>query len=151
MKKLLILLTLLFTSLNLQAEPKYLILTVNSEVLASEYSIAFWDAIMPPAVRNADNVTNQLIGWLVHPTDGRVALELPDTLWRIHPLADTSTILALLGSQLPPAEQLTLQQAFTTYQQNQTPVTLEQLIPATFSPNIQTIAQLTTDGWFPGD
>ncbi len=148
MKKLLTYITLILASINLHAEPKYFILTVSSETLAREYSIAFWDAIMPPVVRDADNVTSQLLGWIVHPVDGRIALELPETTWRIHPQADTSTILALLSSELTPAEQFTLQQTFTTYQQNATPVTLEQLIPSTFAPNIQTTTQLTTDGWF---
>lgn len=56
---------------------RYLVLGTSAAALTR--SAAAWDVIRPPASRQPRDVTSHLWGVRPHPSDGRGAVEIPDT------------------------------------------------------------------------
>lgn len=127
---------------------KYLILTQNSISYAQSISEQFW-RIRKPASSQGD-ISKYYCGHIVHPVDGRVALQFPNEVLRIHPGANLQPLINLI------TENLTGQQSndvadhvngliTSSYD---LPYTIENVLPALFQKNLKTRAQMEEDGWF---
>lgn len=128
---------------------KYLILTQNSTSYAQSISEQFWK-IRKPASNNND-VSKYYCGHIVH-SDGRVALQFPDELLKIHTSANLQPLIDLV------TENLTEQQSSDVADHingliaddYELPHTIENVLPSLFQGNLKTRAQMDSDGWFAG-
>ena len=125
----------------------FLILSQPSANLAISISQTIWELTQPTSATNANLVTKFYNGYVVHPIDGRVAINIPDNddLF-INSFADTNALPDLVGPLLLPAEKEKLK-ADIAGNKNKT-IKLKQFIPLSKLVNLRTRMQMQVDGWF---
>lgn len=126
----------------------FLILSQPSTNLAISVSQNIWLLTQPTSSTNSNLVTKYYAGYVVHPVDGRVALNLPDNddLF-INAAASTNTLPDLVGPLLLPAEKEKMKGDIASNKGKT--IKLKQYLPLSKLGNLRTRAQMQSDGWFP--
>ena len=100
-----------------------------------------------------DDVTTSLIGWIVHPTDGRVMADIPDGIRLPVAVASDHKILATLLQPFVLAGKITSDDVIAVEtkltQDKGKSVLLTDILPDFWINEAQTFEQLKADGWFP--
>jgi predicted nucleotidyltransferase len=96
----------------------------------------------PPNLRNADDVSLYLFGWITRPTTGEAVLQADsDYVINVHPQNNLNNLIALM----PDLPQAVKDYLVDLIQNNQT-ITFGQLLIG--NETILTNEQMATDGWF---
>ena len=123
---------------------------LTSEQRADAISYELWAISRPPAVRNPNDVTTNLFGWVKHPTQDpayqevvNAALEVDPTYNIIvHPDNNLTNLIALFP-ELTQQEKDTL----AAYIESQQSFPFQNIIPQDVT--VFTEAEMEASGWFP--
>lgn len=124
---------------------------LTSEQRAEAISYELWAISRPPAVRNPNDVTAYMFGWIKHPTQDAAYKNIvvdtalgvdPDYLIQVHPENNISNLVALFP-ELSQQER----DGLAAFIQNQSSFPFQYIVPSTSK--IFTHEEMDTAGWFP--
>jgi hypothetical protein len=123
---------------------------LTSEQRAEAISYELWAISRPPAIRNPNDITTCLFGWVKHPTQDPGYIEAVntalavDTAYNIvvHPENNLTNLIALFP-ELSQAEKDTL----AAYIESQQSFSFVNIIPQ--GVRVFTYEEMKADGWFP--
>jgi hypothetical protein len=123
---------------------------LTSEQRAEQISYELWAISRPPAVRNIEDVTAYLFGWIKHPTQDPGYVEIVDTALSVdttynivvHPENDLTNLIALFP-ELSQQERDTL----AAYIESQQSFPFANIIP--HDVKVFTKTEMEASGWFP--
>lgn len=127
---------------------KYLNLTQTSTQYADLISEAIWQARYPSEVRLGGEVTSKYCGYIVHPTSGHVALVFPDEVIPVHPMRKIQPLLDIITAPLDEQTASEVSAHFNNFDWENTPTTIENLLPPLYADNLKTQDQMEALGWF---
>ncbi len=123
---------------------------LTSEQRAEAISYELWAISRPPAIRNPNDVTTYLFGWVKHPTQDPNYTEIVDTALDVDPTYDVIvhpdnnlTNLIALFPELTQQEKDTL----AAYIESQQSFPFQNIVPQGVT--LFTHAEMETAGWFP--
>lgn len=126
---------------------KYFILSPSSTLrLAQDFSRDFFRLSRPANVADRNDVTEFLGKVLVHPTDGRIAVSIPENVLSIHAEADRFG-LDPYTVDLIASERVETRNNITSSQNER--VMPETILPVRIAGDLKTFAEMDADGWFP--
>lgn len=125
---------------------KYFILSFSSSVRhAQDFSRDFYRLSRPSDVADRSDVTRFLGTVLVHPSDGRVAVSIPERLLPIHAQADRLG-LDPYTADLILSERVETRNNITSSRDSR--VMPETIFPTRITADLKTQAEMEADGWF---
>lgn len=128
---------------------KYLNLTQASTQYAEMISAAIWSAQYPEEVRQGGETTSMYCGHMVHPESGHIALCFPDEIIPVHPMRKIQPLLNVILAPLQDAEaQQIVSDHLNNFDWENTPTTIDNLLPPIYAANLMTRAEAEADGWF---
>lgn len=127
---------------------KYLNLTQASIQYAEMVSTAIWSARYPEEVRQGGEVTNSYCGHIVHPKSGHIALVFPDEIIPVHPMRKIQPLLDVILAPLQdPEAQAEVSAHLLEFDWENTPTTIENLLPPIYAANLMTREEAEAAGW----
>lgn len=124
---------------------KYFIMADPSVRVAQDFSRDFYRLSRPSDVADRSDVTTFLGTVFVHPSDGRVAVSIPENLLPVHVQADRFgldpyTEDLILSERVETRNNITSSKGFR--------VKPETILPTRIASNLKTRAEMEADGWF---
>ena len=104
----------------------------------------FYSISRPPEVRNPDDVSEYLAGWITHPTTGQFAIILPDVSITKHKLSNAERLITFLKTAINETQK----EAVRKYWQNNSAIHIHQLWEYLFPAQTMTRAEMESEGWF---
>ena len=104
----------------------------------------FYSISRPPEVRNPDDISEYLAGWITHPITGQIAIVLPDISVRKHNMATPERLIEFLKDRLTEQQK----QNVRTYYQNNGVISIQELFEQLFPSQTITRQELDAEGWF---
>lgn len=117
------------------------------EQIAKGLQREFYSISRPPEVRNPDDVSEYLDGWLIHPQTGQFAIILPDVSITKHKLSNAQRLITFLKTAIND----TKKDAVRNYWQNNSAIDIQQLFEYLFPAQTMTHAEMEAEGWFATD
>jgi hypothetical protein len=123
---------------------------LTSEQRAEAISYELWAISRPPAIRNPNDVTTYMFGWVKHPTQDPAYTEVVDTALDVeldyniivHPENNLTNLIALFP-ELSQAEK----DALAAFIESQQSFEFRYIVPGGVT--IYTRQQMEENGWFP--
>lgn len=123
---------------------------LTSEQRAEQISYELWAISRPPAIRNPNDVTSYMFGWIKHPTQDPAYTEIVDTALEVdvdyniyvHPDNNLTNLIALFP-ELSQAEK----DGLSAFIQSQQSFPFGAIVPAGVT--IFTEAEMKASGWLP--
>jgi hypothetical protein len=123
---------------------------LTSAQRAEAISYELWAISRPPAIRNPNDVTAYMFGWVKHPTQDPAYAELVDTALHVqldyniivHPENNLTNLIALFP-ELSQAEK----DGLTAFIESQQSFPFQYIIPQ--DTTVFTYQQMKDSGWFP--
>jgi hypothetical protein len=123
---------------------------LTSEQRAEAISYELWAISRPPAIRNPNDVTTYLFGWVKHPTQDPAYTEVVDTALDVeldyniivHPENNLTNLIALFP-ELSQAEK----DGLAAFIESQQSFPFQYIIPQ--DTTVFTYEQMKDSGWFP--
>lgn len=125
---------------------KYYILSQSSVSFAQDFSRDFYQLSRPSDVADRRDITKFLGSVIVHPTDSRVAVSIPETLLSIHMQADRFGLDPYTVSLVASEREKTRNNITNSMGSRVMP---ETIFPARIVSDLNTQAEMDADGWFP--
>jgi hypothetical protein len=123
---------------------------LTSEQRAEAISYELWAISRPPAIRNPNDVTTYLFGWVKHPTQDSTYTEIVNTALEVdlnyniivHPENNLTNLIALFP-ELSQAEK----DALAAFIESQQSFEFRYIVPGGVT--VYTKEQMEENGWFP--
>jgi hypothetical protein len=123
---------------------------LTSEQRAEAISYELWAISRPPAIRNPNDVTTYLFGWVKHPTQDSTYTEIVNTALEVdlsyniivHPENNLTNLIALFP-ELSQAEK----DALAVFIESQQSFEFRYIVPGGVT--VYTRQQMEDNGWFP--
>lgn len=116
----------------------------TAEQLAKGLQREFYRISHPPEIKDPNDVTEYLSGWITHPQTGQLAIILPDVTIRKHNLADPSRLIDFLKDVISQAKQDEL----VNYYRDNGSIPIQELWELLFPNQTLTHAEMEAEGWF---
>jgi len=127
---------------------EYLNLTQASIEYAQLISRSIWSARYPEDIRQGDEVTDSYCAYIVHPVSGDVALCFPDEEIPVHPMRKLQPLIDIITAPLPEEMQQEVADHLLNFDWENTPSTIDNLLPPIYANNLMTKEQAEAQGWF---
>ena len=123
---------------------------LTSEQRAEAISYELWAISRPPAIRNPNDVTTYLFGWVKHPTQDPAYTEVVDTALDVeldyniivHPENNLTNLIALFPELTQPEKD-----GLAAYIESQQSFLFQSIVPQDVT--VFTKQEMETAGWFP--
>jgi hypothetical protein len=136
---------MLFTGL---IDMQILKLSINSHEYGLMISEAMYEMGFPSYLRNPDIVTKYFAPVIQHPVSLETALVLPTEELYIHPDRNVNPLLGVILAPLPEEIAAIVQNHFDNFDWENTPKTINNLLPSIYHENLISHEQAIADGWF---
>lgn len=116
----------------------------TAQQLAEGLQREFYRISRPPEIKDPNDVTEYLSGWMTHPQTGQLAIVLPDVTITKHNLADASRLIDFLKSVINQTKQTQVR----NYWRDNKSIPIQELWEFLFPNQTLTHAEMEAEGWF---